>query len=1433
MKSMGLCLGASNVSLVIVECKKGVPSIEEAVSRPHGGNPRQVVAEMVDAYYQEGMRVAITGRKFKSLIELPQVSEPESVELAYGHLLQQSGSVDAIVSAGGETFLAYQMGPNNRIANVYTGNKCASGTGEFFLQQIRRMDLDIEQAIALAQSGNAYRVAGRCSVFCKSDCTHALNKGESKDNVVAGLCRMMGGKIVELLQKFKPSKVMVVGGASQNTVMIEHLKHSFSEVVVPKEASHFEALGAALYGLSKGEVLPAKGAMPFKEGQKSFSFLPDLSSHLDKVSFKEMQRGEAQEGDSCVVGLDVGSTTTKAIVMRRKDRAMLASVYLRTNGDPVEAARQCYLDLSKQVPEDIEIIGLGVTGSGRQIAGLHALTEGVINEIIAHAAAAVHFDPQVDTIFEIGGQDAKYTYITNRVPSDYAMNEACSAGTGSFLEEAASETMGVEMTTIAKRAMSSKTPPNFNDQCAAFIGSDIKTAIHEGLSANDILAGLVYSICMNYLNRVKGSRPVGKKIFMQGGVCYNQAVPVAMAALMGREIVVPPEPGLMGAYGVALDINQKINLGLLEEQHFNLRELAHREVVYEKPFVCRGGTEGCDRKCTINLIKIDGKNYPFGGACNRFDNIRRKVSVDTSNLDLVKERERIVFNEYGNVDQGTQGAKTIGLTKSLLTNTLYPLYAHFFAGLGLNVKLVEEVSHEDIERCGAAFCYPVELGHGMLGTLLKDEVDIVFSPHVKYMYVEGATDVTITCPFVQAEPYYRQSAFSEMSDKLVLSPVLDFSKGYQAMEKAFVNMAKTLDISPRRAKVAYAQAVKMQHQALAEMKRIGAQVLKELEADPEQRAVVLFGRPYNAFVSEAHMGIPHKFASRGQRIIPCDFLPLEDEETMDNMYWAMGQVIIKATRFVQRHPQLYGVFITNFSCGPDSFVVSYFRNIMGQKPSLTLELDNHTADAGIDTRIEAFLDVVNSYQELQQNGMASIASTTEYKKATTEMYQGRLSVIDSSGQRYPLTDSRVKVLIPSMGDFGARSVAAVLQSLNINAQALPAPGERELQAGLANSSCKECLPLQLTLGSFINYMAKSEHEDEVLIYFMPDASGPCRFGQYNVLLDNYISKNRIANTTTLSLTSENSYAGLKTKDMLWFWHAVVITEIMDDIRGTLMALASDRDEAMLALRAEEQHILEALREGKKSNLLQMLEASATRLANIPLHQPLSEAPKVLLVGEIYVRSDSFSRHRLVERLADKGIVGKVAPVSEWLYYIDYMIKHRLGSRASVVNGLKASISIIVKRRIEEEIKEIFRDKGVYELHLVDVSHLVESASNYLNPQLTGEGVLTVGAALVEIVESVDGVISLGPFGCMPGRIAEAILMPQLSHGKRMVATNKALVEDVLAQFPHLPLLAIESDGKTFPPLVEAKLESFYLQVGRLSTYKRQRAKAGRQNPADG
>ena len=1440
IKSLGLCLGASTVSLVHVEQDPyAVPSEPPRIIahslHVHEGDPKLTLRRALERIdVQSFDRIAATGRKFRKFVNLTSIPEPEAVEHAYPFVKPAGVDCPAVVSAGGETFMVYVLDRSGRIANVVTGNKCASGTGEFFLQQLRRMNVSLDEAARFASVEKPYHVSGRCSVFCKSDCTHATNKGIPRPQVTAGLCQMMANKILELLKKVERRDIMITGGTARNRMMIDFLRPEIPGLVVPEEAPYFEALGAALWALShETAAFPGFSGL-FAEGAACFDRLPPLEDFRSHVEFKAIDRGTLQPEDICLLGLDVGSTTTKAVLLRHSDRALLASVYLRTNGDPVGASRQCYRSILDQVrrqvdPQTIRITGLGVTGSGRQIAGLHALTDGVINEIIAHATAAVYFDPGVDTIFEIGGQDAKYTHITNAVPSDYAMNEACSAGTGSFLEESAFETLGVAMEEIAAVALKGRQPPNFNDQCAAFIASDIKNAIHEGVPHEDIVAGLVYSICMNYSNRVKGNRPVGAKVFMQGGVCYNQAVPLAMAALVGKPIIVPPEPGLMGAFGVALEVRKRIDSGLMPAAHFDLEALAGREVVYGNTFTCRGGKEKCDRRCPIHVIEVEGRKYPFGGACNRYYNIRHQVSYDVAKLDLVSVRQKLVFETHGipPVSPSAPASRPrVGLNRSFLVNTYYPLYSRFFNELGFDIVLPDLPSQEGIDQRGAAFCYPVELAHGFFDTLIKSETppDFIFLPHFKAVpnLDEDGSPQSQVCPLVQGETYYLQTTFRQALDRLnrrgtqLITPLIDLSKGIASAEEPLLEAARRMGIRHRSAREAFATAMQWQLDCFAAMRAAGRRLLAELEADPERLGVVIFSRPYNGYAEEAHMGIPHKFASRGIPVLPIDFLDLDQERSKRHMYWGIGKLIMKAARWVEKHPQLFGAFITNFSCGPDSFVISYFRDIMGRKPSLTLELDSHTADAGLETRVEAFLDIAHAYRQLTAQRFVA-PRKAEFTPASTILDSGRAQVVTSSGEFLPMTDPRVTVLIPSMGRLGTEAFVAVLKGYGLHAKAGRENDEAILKLGRANTSCKECLPLILTTGTLLSYIHNGKRPDEVLVYFMPTGSGPCRFGQYYIYMEDLVRRLQIPNVALLALSSDNSYVGMDKNFERHAWWAVIVSDVMEDIRSMLLANSVDPPAAMAVFDEQWVNILGAMERADFKILKDRLAACADRLRRIPLKRPTSAVPTVSLTGEIFVRRDSLSRQYLTERLAEKGFATVCAPVAEWVHYCNFMVKSGYNQNPlSAMQLFKLKLRNFFQGRYEKQIKSILARSGLVQAWDLDVAAVIETASPHISPDLQGEAVLTVGGSLTEIINHACGVIAIGPFGCMPNRLSEAILSETMT-AREKLATDpaNAALRAVLTGIDELPFLAIETDGSPFPQLITAKLETFMLRAERL------------------
>ncbi len=1489
--SIGICFGSSAVMAAELFCDAdGSLRLGRTESVSHESNPRKAFLNLLERFDVNACEYGMfTGRKFRSLVNARSVTEPESVEYALRFLRETgkytSGEPGAVASLGSENFIVYALSGDGTISTVETGNKCASGTGEFFLQQLRRMNVSVEEAVELAANSEEFKVSGRCSVFCKSDCTHALNKNIPIGRVSAGLCRMMAEKILDLLEKVPNKRIVATGGVTHNAVIMDMLKPHVDALYIPEFADCFEAVGAAFYALVNKTPLRLDREHIFVDGATSFSQLPPIEMGKPLVRFEDIEMQSANAGDELIIGLDVGSTTTKAVALRTRDDAIVASIYLRTNGNPVQASRECYAALLEQITVPVNIIGLGTTGSGRQIAGLHGGTDGVINEIIAHAAAAAHFDKEVDTIFEIGGQDAKYTYLTNAVASDYAMNEACSAGTGSFLEESAGETLGIDYKEIEGIAIKSKHPPNFNDQCAAFISSDIRTASHEGAAKEDIVAGLVYSVCMNYVNRVKGQRSAGNKIFMQGGVCYNKAVPLAMANLIGKEIVVPPHPGLMGAYGVALEVKDRIEKKLLQPSSFDLKTLAEREVRYGKRFVCAGGTEHCDRKCEINMMIIDDKKFPFGGACNKYYNMIHHVQFEKGIYDNAAVRQRMVFNDFaavsadeavkiagqarndsrvGGIDQSdptvmpdlirhphelqgiasdygiagqarndgetnsidqsnhntasTKKTKRVGINRAFLTNTFYPLYSTFFKSLGLEIVLSPDISTDGIKRKRSSFCYPGEIAHGALHSLLLTEPDFVFLPKLVELYVEGMPDRRkehqCTCLLLHCEPYYLKSAFKDLLQKTTLvSPVIDFSKGYESMNETFADIAAECGCGRREGLAAYAAALKAQRAFFAELRKRGAEILKELESDPSRTAVVLLGRPYNAFADEGNLGIPGKFASRGVTVIPWDMLNYDDEPCSMEMNWAMGQNILRAAKVIGRHPQLFGAYITNFSCGPDSFLVGYFRDIMKDKPSLTLELDSHTADAGVNTRIEAFLDIVARYRALNIPASADAPFRSAYID-----YSGKKPMfVASDGSSVPLVDKKVHVLFPSMGSLTSDIFAAAFRGAGINASAIPVYDTEVLKVGKGHSSCKECLPLILTTGGLLHYLATRRSKDEYLIYFMPTCGGNCRFSQYSVYIRSVLEKKRIKDVTLLSLTNENGYAGLTVKDTLNVMKGTIVSDVMEDIKNALGVLAKDKPAAMKIFYEEWERILSLFRTGKTAQLNKLLTEIAAKFKAIPIKYPLREAKVISLLGEIFVRRDYFAVQDLFERLEKREIIVKRAHLLEWLEYCDWNVQNGIfEADFNLLGKFEFKARRMLQLRYEKKIKSILAKSGLYMYELTEMDKIIKYGREFFDPRLTGEAILVAGTFFKDILHTIHGTIQIGPFACMPTRVVEAVLSAEATIGNKKSLDKKVLGGDHTANnISTLPFLSIESDGNPFPAILESRIEAFCLQVERL------------------
>ncbi|MBE0596111.1 MAG: CoA activase, partial [Desulfuromonadales bacterium] len=476
-----------------------------------------------------------------------------------------------------------------------------------------------------------------------------------------------------------------------------------------------------------------------------------------------------------------------------------------------------------------------------------------------------------------------------------------------------------------------------------------------------------------------------------------------------------------------------------------------------------------------------------------------------------------------------------------------------------------------------------------------------------------------------------------------------------------------------------------------------------------------------------------------------------------------------------------------------------------------LELDAHSADAGIDTRIEAFLDVIRGYRQTLPTPRRSLP----FQLTRLEPQGGALMVAASDGSRRPLTDPSVRVLMPSMGDIGAEAMAAAFRYGGIQAVAAPPPGVEELELGKEIATCKECLPLLLTAGSLRRYLQQHHRPGEILLYFMPTADGPYRQGQYRVFLEKYLARERIADVGLLSLDCKNSYAGLSSRLTRRGWQGICISDGLEDIRAAILALATDPREALQVFEQSRHRILQSLANDSKAELFLLLRREMRQLGRLERKRPLAEATKISLLGEIYARRDGFSRQQLVERLAERDIVVRTAPVNEWLHYTDYFILQGLDPRVTLGEKLSVRMKQAIKRQDEATIRQALLLSGFYQPTEMPMHELISRGASLISPLLDTEAILTISAALLEIGDETQGVISIGPFGCLPGRISEAVLNYRLEAEKPQFSLQDEEFWRGAGKQLALPFLAIETDGNPFPQVVEARLESFILAAHRL------------------
>ncbi len=1370
---VGIDLGTESIK--VVELARGAQALEwvRHLFAEHHKEPVAALRTLLSEIDWEGVAgAAVTGR-FGGKLTLARV--PTKQAQAAGFRFLGKASAATVVSIGGHGFSVLELRPSG--LEIFRENsRCSQGTGNFLRQLVERFDLSIDEASVMCETvPNAAPLSGRCPVILKTDMTHLANKGEDRARILAGLYDAVCENVQVLVKPgVSPGAVMLAGGVSRSARVRAHFAHFLATrgmqliEATEEERLFLDALGAAVVAESQELAPPNLDSIFAVSEPAHFDVVPSLSDCLARVRrFRSApSKIEPDPGRTLVLGFDIGSTGSKIVALDVATTEPVWEHYVDTNGNPVAAAQTLTQAFVRSGMAYGAVTACGVTGSGREIVGsLLATCYGVdrvyiLNEIAAHAEGALHHDPRVDTIFEIGGQDAKYIRLAEGRVVDAAMNEACSAGTGSFVAEQGRKFSGIEgVAQLGATALASPCAVMLGQHCSVFMAEVIDAAVAAGVDNRAIIAGLYESVVQNYLNRVKGSRSIGQVIFCQGMPFSADALAAAVARQTGSEVIVPPNPGTVGALGIALLARK--NLDIVARAPIEPRRFLDAQVTRKDTFVCKAtrGCGGAGNCCRIDRIAtvVEGTTgrFTWGGACSLWDKGTGRRKLPDQAPDPFREREETIARLV-QLLSSPRGRPTVALTDEFQLKGLFPFFATFLHGLGFDLLIRRNADQKTlkrgIERANVPFCAPMQQFHGLMSSLAEEKPDHLFLPMIRSMPRSHCEPHGAVCPIVQGSTDIVRWDLGKANTSDILSPLIDVGDG-NLDSRQFVDscrqLASSLGISNGLWREAYAAALAAQRGFDQDCLAIGDRALAYC-CEQKIVPIAVLGRPYTIHNKVLNSNVPALVREQGGMPIPVDCYPVDDRvPSFDEMYWGYGQRNLRAAHQIRRTPGVYSIWCSNYSCGPDSFNLHFYSYIMQGRPFAIIETDGHSGDAGTKTRVEAFLHCVR--QDLDRGAHRSVP----HDFATLSQNQPCAADVRARGET---------VLIPRMGP-GADLLAAALATIGIPAESLPMPDRDAVQVGRRNTSGKECVPMCITLGSLLQRLERDRHTSARFAFLMPSTTGPCRFGLYHVLhrivLERMGWKDRARVWSPLPEDyAEGLPSGLFALLMVGWVTLDILLAALYDVRpvevcpGAAEAIYQryraeliERITAQASRRPTMARALMQVATGSLFGCVRLLARAARAYAAVKTGRQI---PTVGVVGEIYVRCDPFANDFVIEKLEQRGMRAHFAPFNEWLEYADWCATQSCGE-----NGPGAILTRAVRKRIQDLAYHMMGSRLGWHKRTT-VKDTLAAAEPYLRAALQGEAVLTLGGPIHEWRSGViDGAVSVGPLECMPSKLAEA------------------------------------------------------------------------------
>lgn len=1340
-----------------------------------------------------------------------------------------------------------------------SGTKCGGGSGILIEKQCRRLlesevpnlDVDngagkgsdlgvklkdrirkrrlaqsrLEKIFSLAEreaesSKEPSEFLARCGVVIQSDLIHKQNEGATREDNLAGLFRTVARNYkIDVLgtREFisaESNLAIVTGCVFSNDIIRKNLENSLGiSITRPSHYYNIAAVGVALKGLEENNgyvfnIEDLKKVANYSREKRKFH--PSLSGYLQKVNERPLSLEESIENNTDVVlGIDGGSTTTKGALVDLTGK-LLDKIYIKTHGNPEGSLKSVIKYLSRH-KDKIVVRGVGATGSARRLyekiliskrkseelrkKGVE-VTDRITDEITCHALGVKHYDSKIDTIFEIGGQDMKFTCFSNDVVKEAKMNYSCQAGSGQTLENMADVIgLGVE-TSLQEYALRAERVPVIDATCGVFMEMDENRLIAEGFSKEEIAAAILRGTAASYYYKfVGGSQHVGEKCSAQGGPPLGKAFLAALAQVTDKEIEAYPHREMFGAWGQALDIICCIKQ--LEKKNkrygsaFRGWDLVDKQFKKEK-ISCRAlfKEKSCGiRDCQLEIFTIDGDRIITGGFCPKGDS---ESSVKPK-INYVEKYHRIYekhFKQQGSLledafldEQNENSKSTVGIKRSTATLGGKGIWsAALLKKLGFH-PIVTPTSNKEIAKVGVDnsrtdFCIARKLVTGHAALLNENPyIRYLFNPSFIELRKSDPPDLKY-CIYTESEGYILSDVLSIDGEKQI-SPVLHFGDEnllVHSLQSEFRRLG--LRFKDKEVREALRYADKAEKDFRKELYEIGDKFLNRIRKGNE-KAYVGIGRDYVLLDPEASSNSGDMFSrARGLNYIPQIFLEhrFEDipiDEVADNEFWIQSVKILKANLFVAEQPDLFPIRMMNFGCGPDSLKIYQEEKIYQavNKPLLTLLTDAQTNNAPFVTRTEAHERVVNQSK------------------------QERLKIKGLRQTKYSADNNDNRIwLIPYMGDAAYVAVSA-LKHFGIDGKVLPTNTQRGYEIARKHIYTEVCHPLKGVVGDALGFLSeqvekngKKYVEDNYLV-MLPTTSGPCRFGKYTELLRIFMDREGLEEVPITGPSSETDYFDIplpkkaavsnKLKIQKVLFKGINASDLLEDITLRYRPYAEDKQHVN-ELKKERLLVLRRIIEdgADTSDLVEWGKETVSRFAQVKLRCD-DRFPLVLYIGEIYMRQHDPYTDFVINKLEDKQLEMVRDPITDWLLYVNQMNRRnsRRDVRLAVKRGdlarawkeikklaqsfLKGKYMSGIAHKIDQPFHEVLHGRHCLPKPIEIIDTLEKNHKFHGN--IEGESPLSIGIAyyfMNDLIKPngdayISGIFHVGPFTCMQEGVATA------------------------------------------------------------------------------